>query len=88
MIIIDTNVVSEMMRNEPDPTVLAWTATAGRLHTTAVTLAEIEYGTARLSMAQGPGGVLRRQSPRRMTRGESTTPDSTEGSRQHSMMPT
>ncbi len=54
MIIIDTNVVSEMMRNEPDPTVLAWTATAGRLHTTAVTLAEIEYGIARL-----PGGGRR-----------------------------
>lgn len=48
MIVIDTNVVSEMMRDNPDPNVLAWTDTAGRLHTTAVTLAEIEYGIARL----------------------------------------
>lgn len=48
MIIIDTNVISEMMREEPDPEVLAWTATAGRLHTTAITLAEVEYGIARL----------------------------------------
>ncbi len=48
MIIIDTNVISEMMRGEPDPQVLAWTATAGRLHTTAITLAEVEYGIARL----------------------------------------
>lgn len=48
MIIIDTNVISEMMRDEPDPEVLAWTATAGRLHTTAITLAEVEYGIARL----------------------------------------
>ncbi|MDQ6784458.1 MAG: type II toxin-antitoxin system VapC family toxin [Actinomycetota bacterium] len=48
MIIIDTNVISEMMREEPDPDVLAWTATAGRLHTTAITLAEVEYGIARL----------------------------------------
>ena len=48
MIIIDTNVISEMMRGEPDLDVLAWTATAGRLHTTAITLAEVEYGIARL----------------------------------------
>lgn len=48
MIIIDTNVISEMMRDEPDPEVLAWAATAGRLHTTAVTVAEIDYGIARL----------------------------------------
>ena len=48
MIIVDTNVISEMMRETPDPEVLAWTATAGRLHTTAITLAEVEYGLARL----------------------------------------
>ena len=48
MIVIDTNIVSEMMRDEQDHNVLAWTDTAGRLHTTAVTLAEIEYGIARL----------------------------------------
>lgn len=48
MIVIDTNVVSEMMRDPPNPDVLAWTDTAGQLHTTAVTLAEVEYGIARL----------------------------------------
>ena len=48
MIIIDTNVISEMMRDEPDPNVVAWAATADRLHTTAITLAEVEYGIARL----------------------------------------
>lgn len=48
MIIIDTNVISEMMRGDADPGVLAWSASAGRLHTTAVTLAEVEYGIARL----------------------------------------
>lgn len=36
------------MRDNADPTVLEWTATAGRLHTTAITLAEVEYGIARL----------------------------------------
>lgn len=48
MIVVDTNVISEMMRQDPDPTVLAWTAAAGRLHTTVITLAEVEYGIARL----------------------------------------
>jgi predicted nucleic acid-binding protein len=48
VIIIDTNVISEMMRDEPDPKVLAWAATAGRLHTTAITLSEVDYGIARL----------------------------------------
>ena len=56
MIIIDTNVISEMMRDEPDPEVLAWTARSGRLHTTAITLAEVEYGIASL-----PGGRRRDQ---------------------------
>ena len=48
MIVIDTDIVSEMMREEPDRNVLAWADMAGPLHTTAVTLAEIEYGIARL----------------------------------------
>lgn len=48
MIVIDTNIISEMMRDEPDRKVIAWTETVGRLHTTAVTLAEIDYGMARL----------------------------------------
>ncbi len=48
MIVIDTNVVSEMMRDEPDQKVLTWSETVGRLHTTAVTLAEVDYGIARL----------------------------------------
>jgi predicted nucleic acid-binding protein len=48
VIILDTNVISEMMRPEPDPTVLAWVEAAGMVHTTAVTVAEVEYGIARL----------------------------------------
>ncbi|MHB2022150.1 MAG: PIN domain-containing protein [Mycobacteriales bacterium] len=56
MIIIDTNVIAEMMREEPDPKVLAWAATAGRLHTTAISVAEVGYGIARL-----PGGRRRDQ---------------------------
>ncbi len=48
MIIIDTNVVAELMRSEPHDKVVAWSNTIGQVHTTAVTLAEIEYGIARL----------------------------------------
>jgi predicted nucleic acid-binding protein len=50
MIVLDTNVVSELMRATPAPAVLAWlqqTSSTG-LHTTAVTVAEIRYGIARL----------------------------------------
>ncbi|MGL4178046.1 MAG: type II toxin-antitoxin system VapC family toxin [Dermatophilaceae bacterium] len=48
MIVLDTNVVSEMMREQPDEHVLAWVDAAGRLYTTAITVAEVEYGIARL----------------------------------------
>jgi toxin FitB len=50
MIILDTNVVSELMRAEPDPQVAAWARGRDRqeLRTTSVTIAEIRYGIARL----------------------------------------
>ncbi|MCZ7436005.1 type II toxin-antitoxin system VapC family toxin [Micromonospora sp. WMMC241] len=54
MIVLDTNVVSELMRSEPAPVVLAWLrrSSATGLCTTAVTVAEIRYGIARLSDGQ------------------------------------
>jgi toxin FitB len=50
MIVLDTNVVSELMRATPDPVVLAWLqqSSSTGLYTTAVTVAEIRYGIARL----------------------------------------
>ena len=50
MIVLDTNVVSELMRPKPAPVVLAWLRrqVAADLFTTAVTLAEVRYGIARL----------------------------------------
>jgi toxin FitB len=50
VIILDTNVVSELMRSEPAPQVANWVRDRDRreLHTTAITLAEIRYGIARL----------------------------------------
>ena len=50
MIVVDTNVVSELMRPAPAPAVLDWVADqAGRrVYTTAITLAEIRYGIERV----------------------------------------
>jgi toxin FitB len=46
MIILDTNVLSELMRHNPHPSVSAWIAnqSAGELSTTSITEAEIFYG--------------------------------------------
>jgi toxin FitB len=51
MIVLDTNVVSELMRPTPAPPVLAWLRrqAGGDLYTTAITAAEIRYGIARLA---------------------------------------
>ena len=48
MILLDTNVVSELMRTSPDPTVEAWSATqpAENLFFSAVGEAELRYGAA------------------------------------------
>ena len=53
MIVLDTNVVSEVMRPAPSPEVLRWWAgyPASSLFTTTVTQAEILYGIA--LMAKG-----------------------------------
>ena len=49
MIIMDTNVVSELMRAAPNPAVAAWAVNADPdLSVTALTVAEIRYGIARL----------------------------------------
>ena len=50
MIVLDTNVVSELMRAEPAAAVLAWMQrnSVSGLYTTTVTVAEIRYGIARL----------------------------------------
>ncbi len=46
--ILDTNVISELMRPEPHPAVLSWIGgqRSSALHTTSVTQAEIFYGIA------------------------------------------
>ena len=46
MIVVDTNVLSEVLRPAPEPRVLAWLTTKPRsaLFTTSITRAEILYG--------------------------------------------
>jgi len=48
MIILDTNVISEMMRAAPSPGVETWLASqnAGQIYLTAVTVAELRTGLA------------------------------------------
>lgn len=50
MIIVDTTVVSELMRPSPESVVREWVhrQNALELHTTAISLAEIRYGIERL----------------------------------------
>lgn len=55
MQLVDTNVISELCRREPDPGVLAWAATQTRLALSAVTVEEIAYG-----LAWRPNAVLQR----------------------------
>lgn len=50
MIVLDTNVISELARHAPEPDVLTWldSLEASEVATTAVTAAELRYGVARL----------------------------------------
>lgn len=48
MIVLDTNVVSELSKAAPDVTVIAWVDAQGGLAITATTLAELRFGVARL----------------------------------------
>jgi toxin FitB len=50
MIVLDTNVLSELMRADPDENVLAWLDAQNMqdLQTTSITVAELFYAVARL----------------------------------------
>ncbi|PHS24477.1 MAG: VapC toxin family PIN domain ribonuclease [Methylophaga sp.] len=51
MIVLDTNVLSELMRLQPSKSVISWldNQAASKLYITAITVAEILYGIARLA---------------------------------------
>jgi hypothetical protein len=50
VIVLDTNVISELARQIPDPGVLSWldSLEVSEVATTAITAAELRYGVARL----------------------------------------
>ena len=54
MIVLDTNVLSELMRSEPAAAVFAWVSAQPRatLYTTSVSKAEILYGIAVLPVGR------------------------------------
>ena len=56
MIILDTNVLSELMRPKPSPRVVAWVAKqpATELFTTSITEAEISCGIELLAKGKRP----------------------------------
>jgi toxin FitB len=59
LIILDTNVLSELMRSTPDAAVFAWVAARQRrlLYTTSVNKAEILYGIAALPRGRRRAGL-------------------------------
>jgi len=60
MIILDTNVLSELMRPKPSPRVATWVAKqpAAELFTTSITEAEIFYGIELLTKGKRREGLL------------------------------
>ena len=60
MILLDTNVLSELMRSKPAPQVLEWVDAqpTGDLVITSITVAEILYGIARMPDGKRKQGLL------------------------------
>lgn len=60
MIVLDTNVLSELMRPNPSPRVVEWVASqsARELFTTSITEAEIFYGIELLAKGKRRTGLL------------------------------
>ena len=57
MLVLDTNVISELMKTEPDPQVIAWldAQSTGSVWTTSISIFEISFGLNAL-----PGGKRKR----------------------------
>ena len=63
MIILGTNVISELARRAPDQQVLAWVDDQDEVAVTATTLAELLYGAA--GLPAGPAGPSSPRAPAR-----------------------
>lgn len=62
MVVLDTNVISELMRTSPDPIVKAWLTAQDPLDlvTTSITVAEIQRGIVRLPKGKRRDGLKER----------------------------
>jgi hypothetical protein len=60
MIVVDTNVISEMLKPEPDSAVYAWLRSqpTASVFTTAVSRSEIKYGIAIMPKGKRRSGLL------------------------------
>ncbi|MCO7218423.1 type II toxin-antitoxin system VapC family toxin [Klenkia sp. PcliD-1-E] len=60
VVVLDTNVVSELMRARPDEAVVGWVRdqAPADIHTTAFTTAEVRYGLARLPRGRRRDSLL------------------------------
>jgi toxin FitB len=61
VIILDTNVISELMKGDPFPAVFAWASShpPSDLFTTAISMAEVLYGIERLPPGKRRNELLR-----------------------------
>lgn len=61
MIVLDTNVVSELMKRDPYPAVFAWASShpSVDVFTTTITMAEVLYGIERLPHGKRRNELLR-----------------------------
>ena len=59
MIVLDTNVISELMRSQPHPAVTAWVAaqSRGSLYTTSLNEAELFYGISAMPEGRRRSGL-------------------------------
>ncbi len=59
MIVLDTNIISELMRPQPNPAVVAWVAAQPRssLYTTSVSEAELFYGICAMPEGRRRSGL-------------------------------
>jgi predicted nucleic acid-binding protein len=59
VIVLDTNVISELMRSQPHPAVTAWMAaqSRGSLYTTSVNEAELFYGISAMPEGRRRSGL-------------------------------
>lgn len=62
MIVLDTNVISEPLRQSPDPRVVEWidAQVIETLYVTAVTVAELRFGIALMAAGKRRDGLLKR----------------------------